>query len=114
MFSYGNDFTGVGSGHALEQNNDFSSHGYPLDVSNSVSSTSTAQTIGYNLDARIAGPSTASIENWWLRPSPNAESSQYPGSTVLNASWNGFTDNFQTGPTSGGNAFETSRSRCLL
>jgi len=98
------------------ENNDFDSNGYPFDATNSGSSTGAAQTIGFDLDATIADPSTAAAECWWLEPSSNGDSSQYPGSTVLCVPWNGFTDthNFQTGLAPGDGAVWMGKSHFQL
>ena len=110
MLSYENNFTGAGFGYSAEQNNCLNFHGYPSYATNSGSS---VRTIDLNSNARIAGPSTAATENWWLGPSSNGDSSQYSGSTVIDASWNGFVDqyNFQAGLVPDNRAVGTSKSR---
>lgn len=106
------NFTGASFCYPVENNN-FGSHDHPFDAANSGSSAGATQTIGFDSDATIAGPSTAATGCWWLGPSPNGDSSQYPRSTVLGAPWNGFTDpnNFQTGLTRGNRAARMSKSR---
>lgn len=112
MFTYGGNFSGTNSGYAGVHNG-LDSGSYPSGATSGGSSTHDGQPGTIGLDNTVVDSSAAAIENWWLKPSSDGDFDQYPGSTVLGAPWNGFTNpsDFQAGLGPGDNTFETSKSR---
>lgn len=110
-----NNFGGATFGYSIPENNDFNSYGHPIEVTGEPS-TYDGQASGFDLDAALAGPSVAGIENQWLGPQLDDNAGQYAGSTVL-APCNEFDGGYglQTGCISGVGGFSTSEShRSLL
>jgi hypothetical protein len=112
MFTYGSNFSSANSGYAGVHNG-LDSGSYPSGATSGALPTRVGQSGIVGLDNTVVDPSAAAIENWWLEPSSDGDFNQYPGSTVLDAPWNGFTNasNFQAGLGPGENIFETSKSR---
>jgi hypothetical protein len=110
MFTYGSKFSRANSGYA-GVHNDLDSGSYPFGATSGESSTRVGQSGIVGLDNTVADPNTAAIANWWLEPSFDGDFSQYPGSTVLDAPWNGFPNpnGFQAGLGLGNNTFEKSK-----
>lgn len=108
---FNNNFTSINPRHHIPHNDRFWFNGYSL-VTNDGPSTSG----GFDLGAGIDGLSAAEIEDWWLAPKPDGNTSQYSGSTLLESFRNEFASphNSQTGQTPEASGVDTGECYCNL
>ena len=100
---FNTNFTGAGFDCSTPENANSDFNGYPYEVVNGASLSSSALVSGLELDPTLAGLDMAEIEDWWLAPKSDCAASQYTGSTVLEYSCNEFAGvyAFQTGNNTG-------------
>ena len=104
MFTNGSNFSGASFGHPAADNRTYFDDYLFGTPSGRPESFTRVDQDGVDFDTTVAG-------NWWLGPSSNDDHSQYPGSTVFDAVWNGFTDpcDLQARPIPSDNTLETGK-----
>ena len=100
---FNDNFAGAGFDYSTPENVNSDFSGYPYEVTNGESSSSSAQVSRLELNPTLAGLSTAEIEDWWLAPMSDGAAGRYMGSTLLGYSCDEFAGAYasQTGNDTG-------------
>ena len=106
--SFNNNFAGDNFGYSTPENNPCFD-GYPSEMTDRESSSSSARASGLKLDPTLAGLSTAEIEEWWLTPELDDTTGQYTGSTLLDYSCDKFAGAYWSQTDN-----STGKSHCIL